>query len=149
MIKRRRRRRREGGRRRKVKEREGKEGRRLKWILFNVFKTMLIECNGRNVLFQVMEIIDLISLQILPYLLCFFTFFSPPPLGDGDYICAGSHRQHELYIWDKATDNLVKILTGPKGESLLDLTWHPVFWTALETLSQVTVQSHDHHMIIM
>ena len=60
------------------------------------------------------------------YLLCFFTFLSPPPLGDGDYICAGSHRQHELYIWDKATGNLVKILTGSKGESLLDLTWHPV-----------------------
>ena len=50
----RRRRRRDGGRRRKVKEREGKEGRRLKWILFNDFK-MLIECNGRNVLSQVME----------------------------------------------------------------------------------------------
>ena len=49
-----------------------------------------------------------------------------PPLGDGDYICAGSHRQHELYIWDKTTGNLVKILTGPKGESLLDLMWHPV-----------------------
>ena len=60
------------------------------------------------------------------YLLCFFTFFFPPPLGDDDYICAGSHRQHELYIWDKATGNLVKILTSPKGESLLDLTWHPV-----------------------
>jgi COMPASS component SWD1 len=46
--------------------------------------------------------------------------------GDGDYICAGSHRQHELYIWDKSTGNLAKMLTGVKGESLLDLTWHPV-----------------------
>ena len=100
----------------------------MKWILFNDFKIMLIECNERNVLSQVMEIIDLISLffQFLLYLLCFFTFFFPPPLGDGDYICAGSHRQHELYIWDKATGNLVKILIGSKGESLLDLTWHPV-----------------------
>ena len=62
----------------------------------------------------------------MPYLLCFFTFFFPPPLGDGDYICAGSHRQHELYIWDKAAGNLVKILTGRKSKSLLDLTWHPV-----------------------
>ena len=34
---------------------------------------------------------------ILPFLLSFS--LSPPPLGDGDYICAGSHRQHELYIW--------------------------------------------------
>ena len=47
-----------------MKEREGKEGRRLKWILFNVFKIMLIECNGRNVLSQVIEIIDLISLSL-------------------------------------------------------------------------------------
>ena len=132
-----------------MKEREGKEGRRLKLILFNDFKIMLIECNGRNVLSQVMEIIDLIIislslslslslclslsvfLSLLSLLLLFSHFFFPPlslspPLGDGDYICAGSHRQHELYIWDKATGNLVKILTGPKGESLLDLTWHPV-----------------------
>ena len=46
--------------------------------------------------------------------------------GDADYICVGSHRQHQLYVWDKTTGNVVKMLTGPKGESLLDLTWHPV-----------------------
>ena len=34
---------------------------------------------------------------------------------------AGSHRQHELYIWDKATGSLVKMLTGQKGETLLDI----------------------------
>lgn len=57
---------------------------------------------------------------------------------------AGSHRQHELYIWDKATGSLVKMLTGQKGETLLDIAvgfkknsqaphtdhthfqWHPV-----------------------
>ena len=121
------------------KEREGKEERRLKWILFNVFKTILVECNGRNASgngnnrFHISLFFSLSHppSNILLHLLClliFFTFFSPPPpLGDGDYICAVSHRQHELYyIWDKATGNLVKILKGPKGESLLDLTWHPV-----------------------
>ena len=54
-----------------------REGRRLKWILFNVFKIMLIECNGRNVLSQVMEIIDLISLFLsflLHLLLCLLIF---------------------------------------------------------------------------
>ena len=96
---------------------------------------MLIECNGRNVLSQVMDNRFNLSLSLslslslqfllLLYLLYIFYFLlsfslSPPPLGDGDYICAGSHRQHELYIWDKATGSLVK------GESLLDLTWHPV-----------------------
>ena len=41
--------------------------------------------------------------------------------GDGEFIVAGSHRQHALYIWDKATGSLAKMLTGQKGETLLDI----------------------------
>ena len=41
--------------------------------------------------------------------------------GDGEFIVAGSHRQHALYIWDKGTVSLAKMLTGQKGETLLDI----------------------------
>eukprot|EP00118_Oscarella_pearsei_P009523 m.55031 g.55031 ORF g.55031 m.55031 type:complete len:581 (+) comp34445_c0_seq1:66-1808(+) len=46
--------------------------------------------------------------------------------GDGEYIVAGSSRQHALNIFDKASGNLVKILQGLKGEMLLDVAWHPI-----------------------
>ena len=44
---------------------------------------------------------------------------------DAEYICAGSSRQHKLYIWERSTGSLVKILEGTKGEMLLDVVWHP------------------------
>ncbi|KAI9323510.1 WD40-repeat-containing domain protein [Dichotomocladium elegans] len=46
---------------------------------------------------------------------------------DGEFVVGGSgHKaEHNIYIWDKKTSNLLKILEGPK-EPLDDLTWHPV-----------------------
>ncbi|CAD5123365.1 DgyrCDS11722 [Dimorphilus gyrociliatus] len=46
--------------------------------------------------------------------------------GDGEFIAAGSARQHALYIWEKSVGNLVKILQGMKGDVMLDFVWHPV-----------------------
>jgi len=45
--------------------------------------------------------------------------------GDGEYVCAGSAKQHHLYIWEKGVGNLVKILQGAKGVQLIDVVWHP------------------------
>ena len=97
----------------------------------NRFNISLSPCFASFIIMFVNILYFFSPLSLLSLLLLFFHFFFlplslSPPLGDGDYICAGSHRQHELYIWDKATGNLVKILTGSKGESLLDLMWHPV-----------------------
>ncbi|XP_076807840.1 retinoblastoma-binding protein 5-like [Clavelina lepadiformis] len=46
--------------------------------------------------------------------------------GDGEFVCAGSAKQHQLYIWEKSVGNLVKILQGMRGEQLLDVVWHPI-----------------------
>ncbi|KAG9015956.1 chromatin binding protein [Tulasnella sp. 427] len=47
--------------------------------------------------------------------------------GDGEYVLAGSANvaSHGLYVWDRTTGDLEKILEGPK-EPLTDLHWHPV-----------------------
>ncbi|KAK4054485.1 chromatin binding protein [Microbotryomycetes sp. JL201] len=45
---------------------------------------------------------------------------------DGDYIIAGAGHKatHNVYMWDRDTGGLVKILEGPK-DPLEDLEWHP------------------------
>ncbi|KAF8332697.1 WD40-repeat-containing domain protein [Cantharellus anzutake] len=47
--------------------------------------------------------------------------------GNGDYVIAGADHKaaHTIYIWDRVSGNLDKILEGPK-EPLLDVHCHPL-----------------------
>jgi COMPASS component SWD1 len=45
---------------------------------------------------------------------------------DAEYVCAGSSRSHSIYVWERTGGTLVKILHGTKGETLLDVVWHPI-----------------------
>ncbi|KAB5594207.1 Retinoblastoma-binding protein 5 [Ceratobasidium theobromae] len=46
--------------------------------------------------------------------------------GDGEYVVAGAGNKsgHAIYIWDRSSGALVKILEGPT-EPLVDADWHP------------------------
>lgn len=47
--------------------------------------------------------------------------------GDGEYVYAGAAHKaaHNVYIWDRGTGALDKILEGPR-EPLVDVHWHPI-----------------------
>lgn len=44
---------------------------------------------------------------------------------EASHVCGGSARQHALYIWETENGAIKKMLSGRKGEMLLDLQWHP------------------------
>lgn len=88
----------------------------------------------------------LISTSRTPWKRCCFS-------GDGEYIVAGSARQHALYIWEKSIGNLVKILHGTRGELLLDVAVRTcrvlcccTFWQSCDlTFLQCAVASRAPH----
>ncbi|VDD75438.1 unnamed protein product [Mesocestoides corti] len=58
--------------------------------------------------------------------------------GDGEFVCAGSTKQHSIYIWERASGTLFKILHGQKGETLLDVVWHPLRPVVVSVSNSVT-----------
>uniref|UniRef100_A0A8C4ILU8 Retinoblastoma-binding protein 5 n=1 Tax=Dicentrarchus labrax TaxID=13489 RepID=A0A8C4ILU8_DICLA len=104
---------------------KGKEFHRGTCFLINTADRIIRVYDGREILTcgrdgepePMQKLQDLVNRT--PWKRCCFS-------GDGEYIVAGSARQHALYIWEKSIGNLVKILHGTRGELLLDVAWHPV-----------------------
>ncbi|KAI3650754.1 hypothetical protein MP228_004235 [Amoeboaphelidium protococcarum] len=56
---------------------------------------------------------------------------------DMEYIVTGANQNHNLYCWDRANGNIVKILEGPK-DSVQSLSWHPT----LPIIASVSQKGH-------
>jgi len=97
----------------------------IKQIVFNHKGTLLlVNCNDRKIRLYDATTMEALRSFVEPvkrnnWKTCRFS-------SNSDYVIAGSadKAEHHIYIWDRESGHMVKMIEGPK-EGILDLQWHP------------------------
>ena len=108
-----------------IRERPGGSVSGIKQVKANDLDELLVSSNDRCIrLFQVSRSAPVLSLRLkIKDLVNRFHWSQVSFSGDNEYVVAGtmSKERHNVYIWDKVSGNLLKILEGP-SEGLFDFS---------------------------